>query len=227
VYEQVIRERTHQYVELKRAVAGILYMRNKLEAEIRERRSEVALAQQDIQRAVERGSDDVALELISQKDLLAADLHRSETELEEVVTEAESAKGNLVKFRGEIQALEREKVRMMAVLANARARKRIQESLDGLSLEGEMKALENVREQISRLRTEGNLTREMGDTGLQTRIREIREETRLEGSRRELEELKRRLRPGSQTSGAIEAPAADPAAAAAPSEPAIDVAAAS
>ncbi len=39
VYEQAIDERTRQYRELKEAVAGILYMRNKLEAEITERRS--------------------------------------------------------------------------------------------------------------------------------------------------------------------------------------------
>ena len=34
VYEQAIDERTRQYRQLKEAVAGILYMRNKLEAEI-------------------------------------------------------------------------------------------------------------------------------------------------------------------------------------------------
>ena len=37
VYEQAIQERTRHYADLKRAVAGILYMRNKLEAEITER----------------------------------------------------------------------------------------------------------------------------------------------------------------------------------------------
>ena len=36
VYEQAINERTRQYRELKEAVAGILYMRNKLQAEITE-----------------------------------------------------------------------------------------------------------------------------------------------------------------------------------------------
>ena len=42
VYEQAIYERTKQYRQLKEAVAGILYMRNKLEAEISERRAEIA-----------------------------------------------------------------------------------------------------------------------------------------------------------------------------------------
>ena len=36
VYENAIQERVTQYRELKEAVAGILYMRNKLEAELEE-----------------------------------------------------------------------------------------------------------------------------------------------------------------------------------------------
>ena len=44
VYEGAINERRKQYRELKEAVAGILYMRNKLEAEITERRAEVGIA---------------------------------------------------------------------------------------------------------------------------------------------------------------------------------------
>ncbi len=35
VYERAIAERTRQYGELKRAVAGVIYMLNKLESEIR------------------------------------------------------------------------------------------------------------------------------------------------------------------------------------------------
>ena len=41
VYEQAIAERVRQYRELKDAVAGILYMRNKLESEIADRRAEI------------------------------------------------------------------------------------------------------------------------------------------------------------------------------------------
>ena len=42
VYEQAINERMRQYRDLKEAVAGILYMRTKLESEITERRAEIA-----------------------------------------------------------------------------------------------------------------------------------------------------------------------------------------
>jgi phage shock protein A len=207
VYEQAIAERTRQYGDLKQAVAGILYMRTKLEAEIRELRTEVARTHSDICRAVQKSDDDVALALIAHKERLLEDLGRAERELDQVRSEVETAKSNLVKFKGEIRSLEREKVRMLATLANAQARRRIQEALDGLSLDGEMRALEAVREHISRLKTEARLDHELEDDGLQVRIREIRDEARAEAARRELEELKRRLRPE-----ALPAPAANGAA---------------
>jgi len=194
VYERAIAERVRQYAELKRAVAGILYMRNKIEGEIRDRRAELARLHADIARAVD---GEVAVVLITQKDSLLQDLERSEKELDEVSAECESAKTNLVKFRAEIRNLEREKVRMLAALANARARKRIQEAFEGLSTEGEMRALESVRGEIERMKAESKIEVDM-DAGLEKRVRAIRDEARLEAARRELEELKRRLRPSGQ-----------------------------
>lgn len=195
VYEQAIRERVRQYAQLKQAVAGILYMRNKLEAETVERRRELSRGHALIKRAVQDGDDELAVRLIEQKDLLLADIERDKRELLEVETEVETAKANLITFRGEIRSLEREKVRIMAQLANARARKRIQDAIDGLSVDSDMQALENVREHVARLRAEGNIERELGDEGLRVRVRAIHEEARSEAARRELVEIKRRMRP--------------------------------
>jgi phage shock protein A len=197
VYERAIADRTRQYAELKRAVAGVLYMRNKLEAEIRERSAEIERTQTDICRAVRHADDEVALNLITHKNAMLEELQRSERELEEVSGECESAKSNLVTFRSEIRTLEREKTRVLATLANARARRRIQEALQGLSVDSDMRALESVREQIAQLKAETSIDFEFGEKGVQSRIREIREEARNEGAQRELEELKRRYRPQS------------------------------
>jgi phage shock protein A len=195
VYEQAINERTRQYRELKEAVAGILYMRNKLEGEIGERRAEIARLHDETRRAVRRGEDDISLTLIAHKQALMEDLERAERELEGVRSEAKEAKANLVRFREEIRGLNREKGRMLATLANAQARRRIQEALEGLSVDAEMKALEGVREHIARISTEGTLDRELGDDGMRHRLRAIRDEIRTEGARRELAALKAQLRP--------------------------------
>jgi phage shock protein A len=132
---------------------------------------------------VRRGQDDISLTLIAQKQSLMEELERAERELEGVRTEAEEAKVNLVRFREEIRGLMREKSRMLATLANAQARRRIQE------------ALESVREHVARLSTEGSLDRELGDPGLRTRLRAIRDEAREEAARSELAEIKQQLLP--------------------------------
>jgi phage shock protein A len=195
VYEQAIRERARQYRELKQAVAGILYMRHRLEKELRERRTEIARIHADVTRAVRRGDDDVALVLIPQKENLSQELGRLEEELTHVREEVEAAKSNLIRFRGAIRALEREKARALATLANAQARKRIQEALQGLSVDSEMQALDSVREHIARMAAESRLDGELEDDGLRARIQEIRSEAASEAARRELEELKRRILP--------------------------------
>lgn len=203
VYEQAINERTQQYRQLKEAVAGILYMRNKLEGEIVERRAEIARLHDDVRRAVRGGHDELSVRLIAQKQSLLEDLERAEKELDSVRGEAEEAKANLVRFREEIRSLVREKSRMLATLANAQARRRISEALEGLSVDAEMKALETVRDHIARISTEGRLDRELGDDGLRTRLRAIRDEARDEAARRELDELKRELRPAGSLPPAV------------------------
>jgi len=193
VYEQAIAERVRQYRELKDAVAGILFLRTKLESEIAERRAEIARLHDDVRRAVRRGQDDISLSLIARKQGLFEDLERAEEELQGVRVSAEEAKDNLVRFRDEIRSLVREKGRMLATLANAKARRRLQVAIEGLSVDAELDALEGVREYVSRLALEGDLDKELGDVGLRNRLREFRDEARQESARNELEQLKQEL----------------------------------
>ena len=203
VYAQAIQERRRQYAELKQAVAGILYMRNRLEGEIRDRSAELGRLSADVARAVGRGDDAAALTLIGHRQALAEELERSEQELAGVQSETAGAKENLVRFRDEIRSLEREKVRMLATLAGARARRQIQEAFEGFSVEDEMRALEGVREHVARLVAETRLDREVDADGVDRTLRSYRDEARADAARRELDEIKRRLR----ERGALEATA--------------------
>jgi len=195
VYEQAIAERVRQYRELKDAVAGILYMRNRLESEIAERRMEIARLHDDVRRAVRRGEEEASLGLIAHKQALFEELERAEHELEQLRVQAEEAKENLVRFREEIRSLVREKGRMLATLANARARRRLQTAIEGLSVDAEMDALENVREHITRVAMSNEVSRELGEDGdaFRSKLRGFREEARRESARSELEALKQEL----------------------------------
>jgi len=214
VYEQAIAERVRQYRELKTAVAGILYLRAKLEGEISDRRAEIARLHDEARSAVRRNQDDMSLTLIAQKQQLFEELERAEEELEVVRNEAEEAKANLVRFREEIRSLVREKGRMLASLANAKARRRLQVAIEGLSTDAELDALEGVREFVTKLTMEGDIDKELGDTGLRTRLREFRDEARVQSAHSELEQLKKEMNAHTLTesgTGCYE-PAAAPAA---------------
>ena len=197
VYEQAIAERLRRYGELKEAVAGILYLRNKLEGEIRERRGEMLQLAADVQRAVRKGDDGFALALVTHKQELTGEAERAERELGALQREAETAKENLIRFREEIRALEREKGRALAVLAGVQARRQVRSVLEGLSVEADVRALESLREHIAKQASEVQLDHELDGAGagvpLRARIEEIRLEAREEAARRELDEWKRRL----------------------------------
>ncbi len=193
IYEQAIRGRLTQYRELKGAVAGILYMRGKLDGEIAERRAEIARLHDETRRALARNDENSCLTLISHKQVLFDDLERAEKELGAVRLQADEAKANLLRFRDEIRSLVREKGRMLATLANAKARRRLQSAMEGLSVEAEMDALEGVREQIERMSAEGELDREIGGSDMRGQLRGFRDQARREAARSELAQLKQEM----------------------------------
>jgi phage shock protein A len=196
VYEQAIHERLKRYAELKEAVAGILYLRNKLEAEIRDRRGEIARLAADAERAVRRSDESLAVAIVTHRHELVEDLARAEQELEGLRNEADAAKENLLHFREEIRSLEREKGRALAVFASARMRRQVRAAIDGLSVDADVRALEGVREHVAKLATEAHLDGELArGSDLRHRLAEIRGEARHEAARQEVEEIKRRLRP--------------------------------
>jgi phage shock protein A len=196
VYEQAISGRLQRYAELKEAVAGILYLRNKLEAEIRDRRSEMARLSGDAERAVRRGDESLAVAVVTHRHELMGELERAEQELEGLRTEADAAKENLLRFREEIRELEREKGRALAVWAGARMRRQVRSAIEGLSVDADVRALEGVREHVAKLATEAHLDGELAaGSDLRVRLAEIRGEARHDAALREVEEMKRRLRP--------------------------------
>jgi phage shock protein A len=195
VYEAAIEERLAHYATLRAAAAGVLYMRSKLTKELELKSGEHARAQRQLAAAVDDDDDAVAVALIGRRDLLGQDIERVSAELRQLTEEAEAAKTNLVTFHNEIARLREEKVRMLARLANARARLRLQEALNGLSPDADIRALEGVRDHINRLVTEAQLSRDLGDTDLERRLGRIREAEAESAARAQLDELKRARKP--------------------------------
>lgn len=191
VYEAAIQERVERYAQLRAAAAGVLYLRGKLGKELAHANAELARIRAQLEIAVDRDDDTVALALIGRRDALGAETERLAAELAELTEEADTAKANLIAFQSDIARLRDEKVRMLARLANAKARMRFQATLSGLAPDADIRALESVREHIDQLVTETKLNRELGDGELTERLERIRETEADVARRAQLDEMKR------------------------------------
>jgi phage shock protein A len=194
VYEAAIAGRIRRYQQLKSAAAGVIYLRSKLESELRQKAAEMREVEEQIGQAADLDEDQCALLLIQRKQMLAADCERLSNELKELTREAEDAKKNLMGFKGEIDQLKAEKVRMLARLKNAQARVRIQHALEQLSSEDDVRALEDVRESIQRTLAEAGVNRELSGSALDEKLEQIRRRNAAAKAQAELAEIKRRRR---------------------------------
>lgn len=191
VYEAAINERLEQYVKLRQAAAGVLYMRSKLARDVEMKTAALRGITRELEYAVDHDHDDVALALIGRRDALSAEVARVTEELADLNREAEAAKKNLIAFQNEVARLREEKVRMLAKLANAKARLRLQETIKGISPDADIRALEEVRAHVERLVAEAQVSREVNDVELEKKLEGIREAEASNSARAQLDELKR------------------------------------
>jgi len=110
--------------------------------------------------------------------------------MDAAMKDADTAKTSLLQIQGEIKKLKAEKDAMLAKLQSAQARIRIQEQLEGLSVEGEVKALDNVREHIRTTVAQANLEKELGESSLDTKLAQLRGKSGEVAARKQLEQLK-------------------------------------
>ena len=191
VYESAIEERKKKYLELKKAVSGIVYLRNKLQTELEQKETELREVSAQIPVAVEEGEDEAALVLLQRKDELETAIVGVRAELEKISVQAEDAKSGLITFQGEIEKLKREKAEMLAKKATAQARIQINETLDGMSADADIKALDSVRESIHKLQAEADVSTEVKVNSLDDKLAKIKAKTGNAAARSQLEELKR------------------------------------
>jgi phage shock protein A len=194
VYESAIADRVRRYQQLKGAAAGVIYMRSKLERDLKRKTSElVEVAEQAVQ-AADMNEDQCALILLRRKHELEAETERLKEELAQLTTEAEDAKKNLIAFKDEIEKLKVEKVRMMARLRNAQARVRIQQALESLSTDEDVRSLEEVRESIQQVLAQAGVSRELHSAEVEEKLGEIRRRNAETKAQTELDDIKRRRR---------------------------------
>jgi phage shock protein A len=191
-YENAINSMVTKYAKLKSATAAIIRRREELDERFKKASADMAQTEAELNTAVETNQDDLAVVLIQKKNQLAAEVTELKADMESARGDADSAKSSLLGVQTEIRKLKAERDSMLAKMQSAQARLKIQEQLDGLSVDDEVRALDNVRTHIKNTIAEANLSKELSDSSLDARLANLRNQVGDVQAKQELAELKAR-----------------------------------
>jgi phage shock protein A len=189
-YENAINSMITKYTKLKTATAAIIRRREDIDARNHKAKSDLAEVEGQLAAALDTSQDDLAVVLIQKKNALEKELAELQDELTLAQKDADSAKSSLITVQSEIKKLKAERDSMLAKMQSAQARIKIQEQLDGLSVDAEVKALDNVRDHIKTTIAEANLGRELSESSLDTRLEALRSQAGDVQARQQLAEMK-------------------------------------
>jgi phage shock protein A len=189
-YENAINSMIEKYSKLKKATAAIIRRREEVSERLAMQSKELAQVTADLNVAVETNQDDLAMVLIQKKNALEKEVGELKGDLDSAQKDADSAKTSLVAVQSEIKKLKAEKDNMLAKMASAQARIRINDQLEGLSVDAEVKALDNVREHIKNTIAQANLGAELKSTDLDQRLSALRAQSGDVTAKQQLAEMK-------------------------------------
>jgi len=192
-FENAIASMAEKYTKLKKATAAIVRRREDTEQRFTKHKEELAQVNADLTVAIETNQDDLAMVLLQKKSALEKDLADITAERDSSARDAESAKASLVQVQSEIKKLKAERDSSLAKLASAQIKVQIQEQLEGISVDAEIKALDGVREHIRNQVAAAKLGDELGQNDLDTRLNQLRAQSGDVTAKQQLQELKAQM----------------------------------
>jgi phage shock protein A len=189
-YENAINSMVEKYSKLKAATAAIIRRREDTDVRFKQASKELQQTESELNVAVETNQDDLAVILIQKKNQLTAELGELKGDLDVAQKDADSAKSSLLQVQSEIKKLKAERDVMLARMQSAQARIKIQEQLDGLSVDAEVKALDNVRGHIKNTIAQANLGKELAESSLDSRLEALKSQAGDVQAKQQLADLK-------------------------------------
>lgn len=190
-YQNAIDSMVVKYTKLKTATASIIRRRQEIESRLQKEQKEYAAVVADLDAAIATNQDDLAVVLIQKKNALEASVAGLQSDMDMAQKDADDAKSSLLQVKNEIAKLKAEKDRMLAKMQTAQARVKIQEQLEGLSVDAEVQALENVRDHIKTTIAEADLGKELRDADLDVQLSKLRQSSGAVTAKQELEAMKK------------------------------------
>lgn len=197
-YENTINTLIEKYAKLKNATASIIRRRDDLRRRLENEQQSMNQIKKDLEVALSTGQDDLAVICIQKQEAIQMTIDDLMVEAERAETDSEDAKSALLNVKSEIAKLRQEKDRMLAKMQSAQARIKIQEQLEGLSVDAEVQSLNSVRDHIKDTIAEANMGKEIQQSDLDTRLANLRKEGSSISAKAKLEELKKARAAASQ-----------------------------
>ena len=189
-YENAINSMVEKYSKLKAATAAIIRRREDIDEKLKQATRDLAQTEAELAAAVDTNQDDLAIILIQKKNQLETQATELRVDMETARKDAEDAKSSILQVQGEIKKLKAERDVMLARMQSAQARIKIQEQLEGLSVDAEVRALDTVREHIKNTIAQANLGKELADTSLDSRLAALKTQAGDVQAKQQLAELK-------------------------------------
>jgi phage shock protein A len=190
-YENAINTMVEKYNKLKNATAGLIRLREDAADRLQKAQAQQKELAAMLDQAMATNQDDLAVELIERKDAVEAEIASLQGDLEGAQKDVETAKAALTDVKGEIGKLKAEKDRMLAKMQSAQARTRINDQLEGLSVDAELRALENVRTGIKDTIAKAKLGDELRETDLDNRLDALKAGSSKAVARAKLDAMKK------------------------------------
>ena len=190
-YENAINTMVEKYNKLKNATAGLIRLREDAADRLQKSQAQQKELSAMLEQAMATDQDDLAVELIERKEAVDGEIASLEAELGGAEKDVDTAKTALTEVKGEIAKLKTEKDRMLAKMQSAQARTRINDQLEGLSVDAELRALENVRTGIKDTIAKAKLGDELRESDLDTRLKSLKAGSSKATARAKLEALKK------------------------------------
>ena len=175
VYENAINAMVKKFDHARGAVATIIANRQVAEQRLKKAQSEKEQVDRDLDAAVSGGDEQLGTMLIQKQEQLAEIVASATADLKRLSDQADESKAVLTQFKGEIERLKTERDEQLARQANAKAQIQMQDQLTGLSVDNEIKALENVREGINQTVAKAALNAEIAGTDVDSRLKKLRQ----------------------------------------------------
>ncbi len=184
VYDQALKAEGDKYDNMEKAVAGLVYNRNRTEGDIEETRTKLEEVQSMLDQAVEdaQGDDKAAAEeammvgamLQEQEEALLDRLAQLTESRDAAAARIEEYQGKLVEFQAKLGRLKEEKSTVVAQAQVDRETIRLNRELSGMTIDDDSQSLNELREKMGRLHAQANMTEEMTGNSLEERTRQYR-----------------------------------------------------